>query len=101
MQNSTIKYNNFIRAFISIVIMAWSLYYLWEITFIEEGAYLSQYTGEILGFTMGTSVSTILGHYFSGIRSLPSDKRRKADYTPNGDGNGDENPIERRSDNVT
>lgn len=81
------------RAILALVLSAWALTYLWKVTFIAEGITLSKYTEFIVGFTLGTTVSTVLGFYFQS-RATDSTIRRSTDVIlqePNGNSNGGTN----------
>ena len=45
---------------------------------MAEGIALSKYTEFIVGFTLGTTVSTLLGYYFGGKDKDPTERRDRA-----------------------
>lgn len=48
------------RKLLGLILVVGGGIFLWKTAFLEEG----KYTGEIVGFVMGTALTTVIGFYF-------------------------------------
>ena len=48
------------RKLLGLLLVVFGGRFLWKVAFLEEG----KYTGEIVGFVMGTALTTVIGFYF-------------------------------------
>lgn len=48
------------RKILGLILVVGGGIFLWKVAFLKEG----KYTGEIVGFVMGTALTTVIGFYF-------------------------------------
>lgn len=48
------------RKLLGLILVVGGGIFLWKVAFLKEG----KYTGEIVGFVMGTALTTVIGFYF-------------------------------------
>ena len=73
------------RKILGLLLVVFGGWFLWKVAFLEG----SKWTGEIVGFVMGTALTTVIGFYFHTSQGSV-DKSKQIDKALNGKENEDE-----------